>query len=129
MLGPVGVIAITAVGGATAGFGVSHRPGFWPDGTKHRVGAHGAGTLLGVVGLQQQTPLIRPEPVERADDVLKVQNAVLALSLGVRGVGHQLDRKHKRVALSRSPTPLSRRVGPEFDNSLKAAFVQPLEAL
>ena len=34
--------------------------------------AHGAGTLLGVVGLQQQTPLVSPEPVECADDVLEV---------------------------------------------------------
>ena len=39
-------------------------------------GGHGAGTLLGVVGLQQQTPLVRPEPIERADDVLKVHMSV-----------------------------------------------------
>ena len=84
MLGPIGVVAITAVGGATAGFGVGHGPGLRADGTQHRVGTHGAGTLLGVVRLQQQTPLVRPEPVERADDVLEVQNAVLALSLDVR---------------------------------------------
>ena len=38
------------------------------------MGAHGA--LLGVVGLQQETPLIRPEPVKRADDVLEVHMTV-----------------------------------------------------
>ena len=32
----------------------------------------------------------RSKPIERADDVLEVQNAVLVLSLGVRGVGHRL---------------------------------------
>ena len=83
VLSAVGVVAITAVGGATAGFGISHRPRLWAYGTKHTMGTHGAGTLLGVVGLQQQTSLFCPEPVERADDVLKVQNVVLALSLGV----------------------------------------------
>ena len=31
----------------------------------------------------------RSNPIERADDVLEVQNAVLVLSLGVRGVGHR----------------------------------------
>jgi len=36
------------------------------------VGTHGAGALFRVVGLQQQTPLIRPETVEGADDVLEV---------------------------------------------------------
>ena len=129
MLGPVGVIAITAVRGATAGFGIGHGPGLRANGPEHRVGAHGAGTLLGVVGLQQQTPLVRPEPVERADDVLEVQNAVLALSLGVRGVGHQLDRKHKGVALSRSPTSLSRRVGQELDNSPKCSACATAESV
>ena len=63
----------------------------------------------------------RSKRIERADDVLEVQNAVLALSLGVRGVGHQLDRKHKSVALSRSPTSLSKRVGHELDNSPKCS--------
>ena len=63
----------------------------------------------------------RSKPIERADDVLEVQNAVLVLSLGVRRVGHQLDRKHKGVALSRSPTSLSRRVRHELDNSLKSS--------
>ena len=63
----------------------------------------------------------RSKPIERADDVLEVQNAVLVLSLGVRRVGHQLDRKHKGVALSRSPTSLSRRVGHELDNSPKCS--------
>ena len=46
---------------------------------------------------------------------MEVQNAVLASSLDVREVGHRLDRKHKGVALSRSPTSLSRRVGHELD--------------
>ena len=121
MLGPVGVVAITAIGGATAGFGIGHGPGLRANGPEHRVGAHGAGTLLGVVRLQQQTSLVCPEPVERADDVLEVQNAVLACSLGVQRVGHRLDRKHNSVALSRSPTSLSKRVGHELDNSPKCS--------
>ena len=69
----------------------------------------------------------RSKPIERADDVLEVQNAVLVLSLGVRRVGHQLDRKHKGVALSRSPTSLSRRVGHELDNSLKSSVCPTAE--
>ena len=64
-----------------------------------------------------------------ATSVLEVQNAVLTLSLGVRKVGHQLDRKHKRVALSRSPTSLSKRVGHELDNSPKCSACPTAESV
>ena len=42
------------------------------------MGAHGAGPLLGVVGLKQHTPLVCPEPVERADDVLEVHMRIFS---------------------------------------------------
>ena len=67
-----GVVAIAAIGGTAAGFGVGHGPGLRPDCPQYRVGAHGAGTLLGVVGLQDQAAALSPEFVQGRGDVLEV---------------------------------------------------------
>ena len=69
-LGPVGVIAITAVGGAAR---VRDRPRPRAQGQSPGAPceAHRASTLLSVVGQRQETPGL-PEPVERADDVLEM---------------------------------------------------------
>ena len=40
------------------------------------MGAHGAGALFRVVGLQQQATLLSPEAVEGADDVLEMQKTL-----------------------------------------------------
>ena len=70
------LIIAAAIGGAATGFGVGHGPGLGPDRPQHRVGAHGAGALFGVVGLQEQAALVGPEAVQGADDVLEVHAAV-----------------------------------------------------
>ena len=72
VLGAVGVIAVAAVGGTSAGLRVGHGPGFRTDGPQHRVRTHGARPLFRVIGLQQQAALVSPEAVEGADDVLEV---------------------------------------------------------
>ena len=63
VLGPVGVVAVAAIGGAATGFGVGHGPGLGPDRPQHRVGTHRAGALFGVVGLQEQAALVGPEAI------------------------------------------------------------------
>ena len=72
MLRPIGVIAITTIGGAPARFWIGHRPGLRSNRPKHRMRAHGSSTLFRVVGLQQHTTLLSPKAIQRADDVLEM---------------------------------------------------------
>ena len=72
MLSTVGVISIAAIRRTATGLGVGHSPGLRTNGTKHRMGTHRARPFFRVVGLQQQTALVGPKAIQRADDVLKV---------------------------------------------------------
>src|SRR5512146_1923394 len=72
MLIAVGVFAIATVRRTTTGFGIGHRPGFWPQGPQKGVGAFGACALFGVVGLHNHTALLGPKVVQRGDYRLKI---------------------------------------------------------
>ena len=85
VLRPVGVISVAAIRRTAAGLGVSHSPRLRPNGTKYRMRTHRASPFFRVVGLQQQTALVGPEAVQRADDVLKVHMSVFSSGGGVFG--------------------------------------------
>ena len=71
MLQAVGVLTVTAVGGAAAGLYIGSVPGFRPDGTQEGGRVEGAGTHFHVQGLKNHAAVLRPEILQSQDQALE----------------------------------------------------------
>lgn len=71
MLQPVGVLAVTAIGGSSAGLDIGGIPGFRPDGAQESGGVEGARAHFHVDRLQNHAAVISPEFLQGQDQALE----------------------------------------------------------
>jgi hypothetical protein len=68
---PVGILAVTSVGGATRRLHIRDFVWLRPEHAQERFGSHGSGADFDVVGLLQHASALRPETLQAEDQILE----------------------------------------------------------